>query len=150
MQRDFSVRFFLGTFLFGLCLAPFALATQEAKDDSFSVEFGKGKKRETATATYKGWTYDQVWSATIKALLASKSRVQESDKNGGTITAWKQPTTAEKMLGVMDGSNFALYIEKVESGITISCQISDNSGPRKNMRRLFERIHELLKEQNTK
>ena len=131
-----------GLFLYALVL--------QSQDASFSVEFGKGKNRDTAMATYKGWTYDQVWSATLKTLLASKSRVEASDKNGGTITAWKQPTTTETMLGVRDGSNLALFVETVDSTVTISCQVSGNAGPRKAMRRLFERIHERLKESKDK
>jgi hypothetical protein len=131
------------TFLCLLIITP----VLPGQDDSFTVEFGKGKKRETGTATYKGWTYEQVWSATMKALLATKTRVQESDKEGGTITAFKQPSAGAQMLGTnKDGTNFALFLEKTESAVTVSCQIQKSSSPRKAMQRLFEGIRDLLLE----
>lgn len=71
--------------LFGIILAllgsTFALGQE--KPQPFSWEFGKGKK---ADSLYTGKTYDEVWAATIKALII-KHKIVRSDKDSGLIGA---------------------------------------------------------------
>jgi len=73
-------------FLFAVLGSSFLLGQEETKP--FSWELKKVKKRTPqGDGLFTSKTYDEVWAATVKALMQSKYRVVHSDKDSGSISA---------------------------------------------------------------
>jgi len=73
-------------FLFAVLGSSFLLGQEEIKPFSWEL---KKEKRSTprGDGLFTSKTFDEVWAATLKALMQSKYRVVHSDKDSGSISA---------------------------------------------------------------
>jgi len=77
---------------------------------------------------FKEKTYDEVWSATVKALMQLKYQVTSSDKNGGIISATKQKGFFNRKQAQETMESFQIFVEKIEEGTKVSCQFTKKAG----------------------
>jgi hypothetical protein len=105
-----------------LCLS---LLMSETSFYSQHLPFQKTKDTEWV---FEEKTYDEVWSAVVKALMQIKFGITSSDKEGGLISATKKR-------GVLDGSyskedlpSLSIFVEKIDAGIKVFCQSTKYAG----------------------
>lgn len=90
-----------------------ALMFSQDQPSPFSWEIKKNGKLWSGDAIYKGKTFDETWSATIKTLRNIDLRAAGTDKDSGTMTAVMVATDGDKY-------PFELLIEKTDEGTSIS------------------------------
>ena len=77
---------------------------------------------------FKQKTYDEVWSATVKALMQLKYQVASSDKEGGIISAQKGKSFLNRKVAQEQLENFQVLLEQGDAGIKVDCQFTKKAG----------------------
>ncbi len=102
-------------------------------------------------------SFQDVWSATVKALMQSKFQVKVADKDAGIISATKKTDIAAGLSGYTqkDMPQWELFLESKEDGVHLSAQYSLASGQlnignnaKKQFNKLMSKIAENLKTNN--
>lgn len=99
--------FLLPLFFVSLCYA------------DFNFEITQEMKKKQAEITITGKTFDEVWSATTRSLMALKFRIKESEKDSGTIFAQKKKSIFDE--GDGERSSWEIMIEADEGKIVVFC-----------------------------
>jgi hypothetical protein len=121
----------------------------------FSQQHFPFQKSSDKEWVFKEKTYDEVWSAVVKALMQVKYKIISSDKNGGLVSATKKKGLLDGEYSKDEMPSFDIYVEKIEANveenieasIKVSCQSTKYSGQLfggDKSKKLFEKIAEIL------
>lgn len=89
------------------------------------LQYEKTSKNEWL---FKQKTYDEVWSAAVKALMQLKYQVASSDKQGGIISAQKARSLLTRNADQGQLESFQIFVEQTDAGVKVGCQFTKKAG----------------------
>lgn len=124
-----------------------AFAIAQSTQKPYTYTFNKGM----GDCTFTGVSKDAVWSAVLKALMLEKFQIISAEKQSGTISAQKNPSSWQSALGVgkdtLPGLDLVFEDRDVGVGI-LSRVIAGINWPNKNRhdleKKFYEKVAELL------
>ena len=113
----------------------------------FKFNVAKEMSKGEAEIEIEGKTFDEVWRGVIRALMARKFQIKESDKDGGIIYAQVRPGLFYEEGDVQ--TSWQLMIEENEGKIRIYVRVAlgtDAISAKKPFQKFCEKLKEILEE----
>jgi hypothetical protein len=126
--------------LCALLIAPVLAQTEQY--DGYSITFTKD--RPSGKAVFESRPFDEIWTATIKALKLDKYKIEASERESGRISAILLPAWGQTYDLLGGEPHWEIFVKATEGNAQLTFVAENIEAPTKAIRSLCKKIAKRL------